>query len=114
MKRDRKKRVKSRRPVATSALKYDEGFKQAFEEREKREEEVMVCAMYDEESEAIIKEEVSKMEKELKSQRNLLANLSKKRSKRDKISKKEVEAKDEDDEFKVAVLDVGMATVKVL
>lgn len=125
MKRDRKKHVKSRRSVkyakshyTTSALNYDEGFKKKFAEKEKEEEEVMLGTMYHtveaSEIEARMKEAVSKMQKELESQRSALADLRKKRSKKTEISKKEVEAEDEDDEFKVAVLDVGMATVKVL
>ena len=117
MKSDRRKRVKSRRPIGTEALRYGASLKKAYTVREEREEKDMVYEMTGSISEtriSSIKEEVSKMQKELESQWNVLANLKKKKSKKNEISKKEVEAKDEDDEFKVAVLDVGMATVKVL
>ena len=108
MKRDRKKRVKSRR----SSLRY-EGFNEIFAGREQREkEEMLYASIAVSKSEARMKEDISKMQKELESQKSALTMLRK--SKRNEISKEEVEAKDEDDEFKVAVLDVGMATVKVL
>lgn len=106
MKRDRKKRVKSRRSIGTRALGYDEDFKEKIAEREKREDMMYASSMI---SKRTIKEMATQemlMEK--------MANLSKERSTRIEKSKKEVKAKDEDDEFKVAVLDVGMATVKVL
>ena len=115
MKSDRRKRVKSRRPIGTEAVRYGARFKQIHAAREEREEKEMyeMTGSISETRISSMKEEVSKMQKELESQWNVLA-LRKKKSKRNEMSKKEVEAKDEDDDFKVAVLDVGMATVKVL
>ena len=118
MKSDRRRRVKSQRPIGTEAVRRGASLKKKlFVAREKRGEKDIVFGMTGSISEtriSSIKEEVSKMQKELESQRNALADLRKKKSKKNEMSKKEVEAKDEDDEFKVAVLDVGMATVKVL
>lgn len=100
MKSDRRRRVKSRRPIGTEAVRYGASFKQIHAAREEREEKEMVYGMTGSISETRIS--------------SALASLRKKKFKKNIISKKEAEAKDEDDEFKVAVLDIGMATVKVL